>query len=828
MLLHHAALSQCTDVCGNGVQDAGETTVNCPQDVPHASTCVSPCGQPTSFETTIGIRQAYDFTGTTTYSTTGLPTGWSFAGAPTATTAGTLPTADTYGAKAGLVQPNCSGSCIGTNGFCIGNLANNVPFGVGGTGGKLGANFDGRANTNQNTSYAILRGQNNPTLVSPTFDFSAVEGFKVQFWLFPSETSCGQSNSWGSCVGNIAYLDFSTNAGTSWIQILAMNLSSSNSDMCFNNSTNTLWLKESSWSRVCLTVFKNSTSAGNYYPAATSSTGASGIMVNSVFFTANFKFRIRYAQTASCTSVVTTTDPGRYLAIDYPVITSGNEMIPCGISFINVCGYGADNNDDGVGSSTLTTSNIVFGTTRKSVNQAERGVEIFTAQNSTYAQQNTSGSAFVTNFDLCNAEGGDKQCIDWRNNNNFYVIVYECLADWEAPTVNGINLQYYKGSTPQSTGMTKVTTVGKTALLGWRYAANRFVACGSLSDLNPGCNGYFFVSSSLPTQFARGFYNLAVNSTGQSWAFYGASSCSNYFSAPYFAPIAVTDTLSNAGNYLACNTNGQLVFTGLVKYCLDNSGFSGSPSLSISGPNGFSDVINSGDTGTVAVVDIGDYIITPSLPAQPANCMDCARKTCISVTAADLGACLTLPVELKTFNAACRPSGRIISWQTVSESNNAYFEVERSANAVDFIALQRIYSESTHSNHLQSYQFTDANTDAVVYYRLKQVDTDGSIHYSSIIYSSCKEENLSWQYFVSAALQDNNLVIKSRYSNPLNCYLQMVDLTGRNIFSQKIQLTEAQQVNDLYVGSLPNGMYYLRLWNQETGDFYREKVLIQR
>lgn len=36
---------------------------------------------------------------TTTYSTAGLPAGWTFDGAPTATTAGTLPVADAFGAK---------------------------------------------------------------------------------------------------------------------------------------------------------------------------------------------------------------------------------------------------------------------------------------------------------------------------------------------------------------------------------------------------------------------------------------------------------------------------------------------------------------------------------------------------------------------------------------------------------------------------------------------------------------------------------------------------------------------------------------------------------
>jgi hypothetical protein len=453
--------AQCA-TCGNGTVDVGETPANCPQDQPHGATCTSPCAQPAPYASTVGLRLFVDFSGTTTFGGAALPTGWAFASGPSATTSGTLAAAgtDAYGAKAGLVQPNCSGSCTATNGFCIGNLASSQAVGSGGSNGKLGANFDGVPNVAANISYAVLRGQGNPTLVSPTYNMSAVTGFKVQFFLFPSETSCGQLNSWGSCVGNAAYLDFSSNGGTSWNQIMQMDISSANGDMCLNNATNTQWLTESSWSRVCLTVFRDAAAEGNFYPAATSTTAASGMLLNAAYFTANFKYRIRYSQTASCTSGITATNPGRYLAVDFPTITSGNELIPCGLSFINMCGYGEDNHDDGVGS-TATTLTTVFGTVRRSPNEAERGVEIFTSQTGAFAAQNLSGSAFTTNFDLCNAEGGDRQCIDWRSNNNSYLAVYEVLSDVEFSSGTP-RVSYYKGTTAQSAPMTKVTAAGKT------------------------------------------------------------------------------------------------------------------------------------------------------------------------------------------------------------------------------------------------------------------------------------------------------------------------------------------------------------------------------
>lgn len=730
-------MAQCPD-CGNGVIDVGETTANCPEDIAHNSTCTSPCGSPAPYESTVGIRVAQDFTGTTTFGASALPAGWTFASGPSATTSGTLAAAgtDAYGAKAGLVQPNCSGSCTSTNGFCIGNIANSVAVGGGGVGGKLGANFDGRTNTNQNLSYAVLRGQGNPTLVSPNFDMSAVEGFKVQFWLCASESSCGQTNGWGSCVGNTAYLDFSSNGGTSWTQIMILNNSSSNSDMCTNNTSNTFWIQEGTWSRVCLTVYKTSSSQGNFYTAASGTTAPSGIMVNSAYFTSTFKFRIRYSQTASCTSGISATNPGRYLAIDYPVVTSGNQLIPCGISFINMCGYGADNNDDGVGS-TATTNTIAYSTVRRSMNQAERGVEILTSQDATFASQNLSGSTFATNYDLCNAEGGDRQCIDWRTNNNFYNVVYECLTDWEAPT-GDVKVTYYKNSTPSSLGLTKVTAVGKTPTIGWRYSGSRFVSCGSTSDLNPGCNGYLFTTNSLPNQFIRAFYGLATNSLGQSWQFYGPTSCSNFFNGPFFAPISSPSTVSGAPNYVICS-GSDLVFTGAADYC-SSSAFVGSPTLSITGPGGFTETITSGGTGTVPVTIAGDYTVTASSPTSPAQCIDCKRTVCVTVTQAEIDNCASaLPVVLNSFKATASDGMAFLQWTTESEQNSAYFFIERSEDGIQFETIGNVEAAGNSSTAL-IYGFIDEQPlPNLNYYRLRMTDINGNVRFSSVVTVQFKE-----------------------------------------------------------------------------------------
>ncbi|MNJ84762.1 hypothetical protein D3C87_22210 [compost metagenome] len=801
------SFAQCP-TCGNGVVDAGETSLNCPSDVPREASCISPCAQPGAAETTAGIRLNYDFTGTTTFSQTGLPSGWNFGSAATATTASALATAgtDAYGAKAGVVQPN--GTTTGLNGFCIGNIANSATVNTGGTGGKLGANFDGRANVAQNTSYAVLRGTGNPTIVSPSYNMSAVEGFKIQFWAATSETSCSQSNSWGGCTGNNAYLDFSSNGGTSWTQIMTLNTSSANTDMCTSNNTNTVWLKDGTWSRICLTVFKSNTASGNYYPAASGSSAASGIMVGSTYFTNNFQFRVRYVQSASCTGTPTTLNPGRYLAVDYPVVTSGNEMIPCGISFANMCGYGFDNNDDGVGSSTLTTNSTAFGTLRRSVNHAERGVEIFNSQNTTFGLNNGSGSNLTSNYDLCNAEGGDQQCVDWQGNNNSYAAVYECITDWET---SGISLAYYKESTPQSTSMSKVTTAGKTAAIGWRHTATLYSNCGSTSDLNPGCNGYLFKSGSLPTQFPRAFYQLTTNTLGQSWSFYGASSCVHYFNGPTFSPIAIPTALPTSPNYTICN-GADLVFTADVDYC-NSSSFTGSTTVSITGPGGFSETINGGSTGTTPITLAGEYFLTGHTPDSPTQCLDCGRTICVTVAQTDIESCLSaLPVGLRNFRLQSKESDVELFWETESEVNSDRFEIERSANGNDFVRIGSTPAKGN-SSDLHYYRYPDSEPlNGISYYRLKMIDLDGNTRYSSIISNKLNKTEIqivpnpnNGSFLVSGLIGANKL--------------ELFDLHGK-----MLQSKESKEEIVSFETTQKSGIYVLRISHSKGSEVLRVVV----
>lgn len=93
-----------------------------------------------------------------------------------------------------------------------------------------------------------------------------------------------------------------------------------------------------------------------------------------------------------------------------------------------------------------------------------------------------------------------------------------------------------------------------------------------------------------------------------------------------------------------------------------------------------------------------------------------------------------LPVELVGFQGRATPGGVQLSWQTASERHNAYFAIERAIgdSAATFSELGRVAGLGN-SSQTHSYQYLDAAPNSLNYYRLRQVDTDGTATYSPVV-----------------------------------------------------------------------------------------------
>jgi len=90
----------------------------------------------------------------------------------------------------------------------------------------------------------------------------------------------------------------------------------------------------------------------------------------------------------------------------------------------------------------------------------------------------------------------------------------------------------------------------------------------------------------------------------------------------------------------------------------------------------------------------------------------------------------SLPVSLIEFKGSRTSMGNLLSWETLSETNNEYFEVERSADGINFSPIKRLAGSGTSTIKI-NYNYLDTNPlNGINYYRLKQVDINGTFSYS--------------------------------------------------------------------------------------------------
>ncbi|MBT8380662.1 MAG: T9SS type A sorting domain-containing protein [Ignavibacteria bacterium] len=93
-----------------------------------------------------------------------------------------------------------------------------------------------------------------------------------------------------------------------------------------------------------------------------------------------------------------------------------------------------------------------------------------------------------------------------------------------------------------------------------------------------------------------------------------------------------------------------------------------------------------------------------------------------------------VPVELVSFTASKDEKDIVLNWSTATELNNQGFEIQRSSDNQNFNRIGFVEGKGT-TTEKQDYFFRD-NTHTVegkYYYRLKQIDQDGSNNYSEVI-----------------------------------------------------------------------------------------------
>ncbi|GAB3845524.1 hypothetical protein GCM10028822_04080 [Hymenobacter terrigena] len=150
-----------------------------------------------------------------------------------------------------------------------------------------------------------------------------------------------------------------------------------------------------------------------------------------------------------------------------------------------------------------------------------------------------------------------------------------------------------------------------------------------------------------------------------------------------------------------------------------------------SGPNEDCDLANNGNPAE-------RRLLTPATTAGPAGSNFFVSETAVPDHFSEFylnGGDKPLPVELTAFTATAEGSTAVrLAWATATEKNSQAFEVERSEDGKAFGRISTVAAAGS-SSAPRAYELLDVRLPAgaaTLYYRLKQLDTDGSFSYSPV------------------------------------------------------------------------------------------------
>ncbi|MGI4865927.1 MAG: hypothetical protein ACRYFZ_18530 [Janthinobacterium lividum] len=137
--------------------------------------------------------------------------------------------------------------------------------------------------------------------------------------------------------------------------------------------------------------------------------------------------------------------------------------------------------------------------------------------------------------------------------------------------------------------------------------------------------------------------------------------------------------------------------------------------------------------------DLGTASWAPASGPQAATVSGSTRSFSFSTTALGrltvAGGEAPLPVALTRFTAEPQGADALLRWATASEKNNDHFEIEASTDGRAFARIGTVVGHGT-TAQAHDYQFVDPSiahyAASPVYYRLRQVDLDGTFSYSPV------------------------------------------------------------------------------------------------
>lgn len=168
---------------------------------------------------------------------------------------------------------------------------------------------------------------------------------------------------------------------------------------------------------------------------------------------------------------------------------------------------------------------------------------------------------------------------------------------------------------------------------------------------------------------------------------------------------------------------------------------------------------------------------------------------------------VTLPVKFASFTANLVQKTGIIKWSTSLEKDFSHFVLQRSIDGINYSDIATIFpTEGTVKDYM--YKDQQLNGSLIFYYRIVGVDISGALTISQVrILKLTKEQGLILSTFPNPVSEMLKITLPDQWQGK-RVSLQLVNSNG--VVMQHINISNASQVEMLYVGNHAKGIYMLQ------------------
>ena len=334
-------------------------------------------------------------------------------------------------------------------------------------------------------------------------------------------------------------------------------------------------------------------------------------------------------------------------------------------------------------------------------------------------------------------------------------------------------------TTNQSHGGTKSMTESPTG--NYTTSSTRTATCNTVFDLSDATHAYISFWVKHRAENFRDKLQVQV-STGGAWS-------------PLCGTTTVMENNSTSGGLL----NGQPALTGIrdswTRELFDLSGYIGSATVSLRFR-----FTSDNDAGSFAFEkDDGFYIDDISV----------VKTTNVSV----------IGVKYGNFTGKLLSNQTVqLDWEAYTDLQHDYFEVEKaSVKNSQFVSIAKI-------NTMPPYRAFDLNPEeGMNYYRIKQVDKNGSTTYSNIVKIAVNPDRSSLVMYPNPVKDQLNIRFNSNLREKYT--VQLSDIRGRLIQEQNIVATQGNTAMKIDVDKLNPQLYIIKIINGNNEVICTEKFI---